>query len=394
MMDAEPTEVIQHKPSLCEQCPYWDKCKETAYTAETRKTVDIVVETKVTAHETLEVPCCPLTGESQQGSFPENIKATIQYGDNLQALVSSLNTTGAVSVKRIHEILMGVFNVPISTGTIRNIVHRCAEAVGPAYDRIREEMISAELSHFDETGTRLEGKTAWVHDASNAQYTYLDISRKRGFEGMEECGVLPGFHGIAVHDCWSPYWRYTGVKSHAVCCAHLLRELTGIIENNPDQIWAKSMSKHLLKMKKAKDKAIRDGKEKLSDSYLKQFSRIYDNILQAGKIQNPVMVSTEKKRGRKKKGKIRSLIDRLEEYKASVCLFVNDFSVPFDNNQAERDIRMIKTKTKVSGCFRSTAGAKDYLKIMSYVGTAHKRGLNAYNAIRKALAGTPEFIFQ
>ncbi len=144
------------------------------------------METKITAHETLEVPCCPLTGGCQRGSFPKNVKAAIQYGDNLQALVTSLNTTGAVSVSRIHEILMGVFNIPISTGTICSIVHRCAEAVTPAYDNLREKMISAELSHFDETGTRLEGKLAWVHNASNTQYTYLDISRKRGFEGMEE----------------------------------------------------------------------------------------------------------------------------------------------------------------------------------------------------------------
>ncbi len=131
------------------------------------------------------------------------------------------------------------------------------------------------------------------------------------------------------------------------------------------------MSELLLKMKKAKDKAVRAGKEKLSGSYLNLFSRNYDNIIQTGKLQNPIEEPEEKKKGRKKKGKIRALIDRLEKLKASVCLFVNDFSVPFDNNQAERDIRMIKTKTKVSGCFRSTEGAKDYLKIMSYVSTAH-----------------------
>ena len=146
-------------------------------------------------------------------------------------------------------------------------------------------------------------------------------------------------------------------------------------------------------MKKTKEKLIAKGKECMSTYYKNKFSLQYQELIEQGKKANPLPETTKKKRGRKKKGKILALIERLDEHKASVCLFANDFSVPFDNNQAERDIRMAKVKTKVSGCFRTEDGAKDYLKIMSYVGTAHKHGFNAYEAIKNAFSGTPEFIF-
>ena len=136
------------------------------------------------------------------------------------------------------------------------------------------------------------------------------------------------------------------------------------------------------------------GKESLSHYHYHKFDKRYNELIKQAREENPLPVVTEKKRGRKKKGKILALAERLDNYKASVCLFIHDFMVPFDNNQAERDIRMIKVKTKVSGCFRSEDGARDYLKIMSYVGTAHKQGHNAYDAIRKAFSGCPDFIFE
>ena len=393
-INVEPTESVEHKPSACEQCPLWEKCKGVACVAETRSVADISVEISVTAHNALELPCCKLGGERIRGEFPENIKATIQYGTNLQALTAALNTVGAVSVNRTHEILQGVFGIPIATGTVSNIVKRTAKAVTPACEKIKRDITDAQLAHFDETGTRMEGKTAWVHNASNSEYTCLDISRKRGKKGMDQCGVLPDYHGIAVHDCWKSYWKYPDIGDHAVCCAHILRELTGIIENNPKQTWARQMKVTLLKMKKARDNAVTAGKEKLSDSYLKQLLLQYDRIIGIGKFQNPIPESTGQKRGRPKKGKARALVDRLEELKASVCLFLTNFAVPFDNNQAERDLRNVKTKTKVSGCFRTEDGARDYLKIMSYVGTAHKRRKNAYTAICEALSGNPLYIFE
>ena len=390
---SDPDEIVKHMPSACEGCPHYKMCKGTACVAEKRHVIDAVVTVNVVEHQLLEIPICMLHGDTRKGNFPNDVKATVQYGENLQALSVALNTVGAVSVKRTHEILSGVFNIPLATGTISNMVKRCANAVSETVNRIKQKVANSGLGHFDETGTRVDKKLWWVHDASNCEFTYLDISPKRGYLGMEQCGVLPLFHGIAMHDCWASYWSYEDCQ-HAVCCAHLLRELTGVIENHPEQKWASAFIDLLLEMKKVKDKAVEVGKETLSYYHYHKFDKRYDELIKQAREENPLPVTTEKKRGRKKKGKILALVERLDNYKVSVCLFIHNFMVPFDNNQAERDLRMIKVKTKVSGCFRSEEGARDYLKIMSYIGTAHKQGHNAYDAIRKAISGCPDFIFE
>ena len=377
---SDPDEIVKHMPSACEGCPHYKMCKGTACVAEKRHVIDAVVTVNVVEHQLLEIPICMLHGDTRKGSFPNDVKATVQYGENLQALSVALNTVGAVSVKRTHEILSGVFNIPLATGIISNMVKRCADAVSETVNRIKQKVADSSLGHFDETGTRVDKKLWWVHDASNCEFTYLDISPKRGY-----LGVLPLFHGISMHDCWASYWSYEDCQ-HAVCCAHLLRELTGIAENHPEQKWASAFIGLLIKMKKVKDKAVEAGKETLSYYHYHKFDKRYDELIKQAREKNPLPVTAEKKRGRKKKGKILALVERFDNYKASVCLFIHNFMVPFDNNQAERDLRMIKVKTKVSGCFRSEEGARDYLKIMSYVGTAHKQGHNAYDAIRKAIS--------
>jgi len=274
------------------------------------------------------------------------------------------------------------------------MVSRCADGLTETVEGIREKMAKAGLSHCDETGTRVDAKTIWVHNASNSEYTHLSIHEKRGTEGMDAGGVLPSFSGIAVHDCWAPYWKYTNI-THALCCAHLLRELIGVEENHPEQSWAADFRKLLLDMKETKENAIEKGASQLGEERLNEFDRLYAEVIARAYAENPLEEAGigEKKRGRRKKGKIRSLVERLDVYKASVCLFLKNFAVPFDNNQAERDIRMVKTKTKVSGCFRSMDGARDYLKIMSYLGSARKHGLNPYYAILLALRGSPLFSF-
>lgn len=384
---ADPDEVIRHIPLACCNCPSKDGCISHARICETRQVIDAVVDVKVTEHQTFSIDC-PMHGVIQKGQFPDSVKAAIQYGENLQALAVAMNTVGAVSVNRTHEILSSVFDISISTGTISNMVGRCAEGLTDTVEEIRERMAESEISHCDETGTRVDGKTIWVHNASNREYTHLSIHEKRGTEGMEAGGVLPWFSGVVVHDCWAPYWKYADI-THAVCCAHLLRELVGVIENHPKQRWAVAFKKLLMEMKAAKEKAVKRGKEKMSGYYMNKFNLMYDKIIKVGYKENPIFGTRERKRGRKKKGKVRSLIERLDRYKESVCLFIKNFTVPFDNNMAERDIRMIKTKTKVSGCFRSMEGAKDYLKIMSYVGTVKKQKKNPYEAIRQAILGTP-----
>lgn len=355
--------------------------------AEVRHVVDAVVDVKVTAHESLAVNC-PMRNETYKGEFPTDVKGFVQYGENLQALVIALNTVGAVSVNRVHEILGSVFGIPLSTGTISNMVSRFTSKISGTVEQIRKFLSGALVGHFDETGLHINGKLQYAHVASSSKYTYLYLHKKRGHEAMDDGGVLPVFAGTAVHDCWRPYWHYE--TAHAVCCAHLLRELNGVQENHPKQTWAPAFAKLLLDMKAAKEQAIESEHQRLEATVLREYSQRYDAILEKALAENPLPDKTPGKRGRTKKGKVLSLIERLKEYKGAVCLFAENFAVPFDNNQAERDLRMIKVKAKVAGGFRTEGGAQEYLDIMSYVGTAKKQGVNPFAAIKRALAGEAE----
>lgn len=379
-----PDIIKKHLPERCSCCPNREICLAKAVVVETRYVVDCSVQTVTTAHECCEV-VCPLSQETEIGSFPENIRAHMQYGNHLQALAAALNTIGSVSVNRVHQILGSVFGIPLATGTVSNIVTRLASVCNPVVERIKKAVIAAKVAHFDETGTRIDGKTQWVHTASTKDATYLYLGSKRGMEGMDAGGVLPAFRGTAVHDCWAPYWKYD--CTHAVCCAHLLRELNGVMENHPNQTWAKAFKELLLDMKRTKEDRQREGYAAMSDCDLQKFEKAYDAVLEVGVSENPVENSAPGKRGRPKKGKVRALIERLKKYKGEVCLFIRNFAIPFDNNQAERDIRNVKVKTKVSGCFRTDQGASAYLRIMSYVGTAIKQGLNPYSVVLLALNG-------
>lgn len=390
---SEPDHTEKHCHVDCLNCPHYQKCMKASEVKETRYVIDAVVTVDVTAHELIAVPCCPLCKSEKAGVFPDDVKACVQYGENLEAFAVTLNTVGAVSVDRTHKILSGAFNIPISVGTINNMVDRCSDKITPAYNTIGEEIKTSKVVNADETSASLNGKTKWVHDISNGEYTYLALREQRGYDAIKDIGILTDYNGILVHDCLSSYWRLDGV-THQLCCAHLLRELNGVSENHPEQKWALQFKELLLKMKHSKDKAIDQGKSGLCKATLKKYSDCYDKVIKLAYEENPIPEKMPGKRGKPKRGKVLSLIDRLFKHKGEVCLFINNFCAPFDNNQAERDVRNVKVKTKVSGFFKTFKGANNYLKIMSFVGTANKRGISAYDAIRYAVIGCPKLIFE
>ena len=192
-------------------------------------------------------------------------------------------------------------------------------------------MTKAGVVHVEETGIRAEGKLLWGHNSSTDRYTYQIVSQRRGVEGIIENGVLANFKGISVHDCWGPYWKFE--TNHAVCCVHILRELNEIIKNNPKHTWAKSLKDLLLNMLKTKKDAIISGLDRLNEEKLKEYSEEYDCIFQIANNECPPPPEVvEKKRGRKAKGIERTLIERLIKLQDSICLFIKDFAVLFDNN--------------------------------------------------------------
>ena len=395
MESRDPDKTEQHLHENCKNCPHREECLKSAKILEKRRIVDIIVKTRLTEHQLVCVKECPLCHQKLTGKFPEEVKAPLQYGDSLSAFVTALNTLGAVSMSRIKEILGNVFNIPLSTGTISSMVSRAAQKVGSALKVIREKVVNCDVTHSDETGFRVDGKTRWAHVLCTDSYTCLNLSDFRGHKGMDEIGLLPMYKGINVHDCWASYWKYSAV-THAVCNAHILRELKYVADNYPDQTWNKKFRCLLLDMKAAKERALAEGMQELSEELKKKFMTEYDEIIRLAYEENPMPADDKTKpvkMGRKKKGKVRSLIERLASNKEAVCLFAMDFRVPFDNNQAERDIRCIKIKSKVSGSFRTIEGAQEYLDIMSYLSTARKLGFNGHEAMFKAFQNDACYIF-
>ena len=380
-IEREPDIYITHGPGECADCPNRTNCEGGQEVCETRYEVDIDIRTRTTAHRKTRI-LCPLTHTVLTGDFPANITGTIQYGVNLEALAISLNTAGMVSVNRTHEILSGVFGIPISTGTISSMVSDCADTMKPSVEEIKEVIKQESIVSYDETGTRVDKKTFWAHVASTDKLTYIDIQEKRGKVGINAIGILAQFLGTAIHDCFVAYFSYN--CNHGLCNAHLLRELLAVWEN-VKQSWSQTLTELLLTMKKMKEELLSNGISVAPPDLSEMFSRKYDEILAEALTLNPVPPREGKRKP--KRGKTGALVDRLILRKKQYLLFFADFDVPFDNNQAERDFRLFKVKQKVSGCFRTLDGAKDFATISSYVGTARKHGIPAFAAIKSALLG-------
>jgi transposase len=205
-----PDEVILHYPAKCQGCPRLEECSGTRLSCNgSRYVVDVVMATKVTEHRVLGAEDCPLDDSegAVTGRFPDSVPAYVQYGDSVAAFGGLLSTYGAVSDMRISHLMRSMFGITLSAGTVPSLVSRCASKAAPALAAIKQRLVGSEVCHFDETGARTEGRLFWVHSSSNSEYTYQTISEKRGQTGMEENGVLPGFKGTAIHDCWAPYWR-------------------------------------------------------------------------------------------------------------------------------------------------------------------------------------------
>ena len=337
-LDKIVSDTIQHKPCQCENCPHADTCKACAVSP-ARYELDANVKIHVVKHQVLAFDCPCLNGKRLSGEFPANVTGRLQYGDNLKALVIALNTSGMMGINRIHELLGSVFNVPIAVGTIAGMVSSFSDILGSAYTKIRNAVMKTPVVHFDETGLRAEGKGFWLHNASTDRLTCYSVQEKRGWKGMDAMGILPSFAGVAVHDCWIPYFHYSSA-SHALCCAHLLRELNGVIENHPDQKeWAQGMIALLLKMKKAKEESKATGQTHLTEEQYCAFKDEYHELIATAFERNPLDIQTGR-RGRPHKGKVRALAERFAKYESEICLFTVNFAVSFDNNQAERDIRM------------------------------------------------------
>jgi len=285
---------------------------------------------------------------------------------------------------RTAAVLAEVFGCPIAEGTVERAVADCHDRLATAEAAIKQGVTAAAVAHFDETGVNINGTTAWLHVASTPQLTFYAIHAKRGQGAMDAIDVLPRFRGRALHDGLASYWRYRQC-AHGLCNAHHLRELT-FVEEQLGQGWAKDLKGLLGEIKQAVDTAREQGRPSLPVAVQQEFARRYDAHLEDGAQANPPPPPTGK-RGRPKRGKAGSLVDRLREHKEATLAFMTDFSIPFDNNQAERDIRMTKVREKISGCFRTSTGAERFCRIRGYISTLRKQGQPILAALGHAIVG-------
>jgi transposase len=381
---AEPDEMHVHAPTRCQAC---GRSLEDipALRRERRQVVDLPPVMPQVAEHQAETKRCPGCGAETSGRFPEGVEAPVQYGPGVAAVGVYLNQAQLVPLERTAEVLAEVFGCPLSERTLERAVGACHERLAAVEAAIKRGVAEAKVAHFDETGLRVESRRGWLHVASTAQLTHFSYHAKRGTAATDAIGILPAFRGRAVHDGWQPYFAYA--CAHALRGAHHLRELT-FVEEQLGQPWAKDLKDVLLEIKRAVDEARARGEIELSAEVKREFERRYDAILAAGLQANPPPEPTGQ-RGRPKRGKAGSLVDRLRGHKGATLAFMDDFAIPFDNNQAERDIRMTKVRQKISGCFRRTTGAERFCRVRGYISTLRKQRMPILSALGKAMIGAP-----
>lgn len=342
---------------------------------------------EVTEHQA-EVKVCPECGKKTTAEFPAEVTQPTQYGAEVKALISYLNQAQFMPLERINEFCEEVLQHSIGEGTIIDANRQVAEKVEPVNQRIQAYLISTPKTvRFDESGLRVLKKLHWVFSVGTEEATYYHVDPKRGREGIERTGILPKRTGKSSHDDWKPYYTYRQVQ-HISCNAHHLRELAFLQERYP-QPWEAEMVQLLLTIKKSVEAAKAQAATCLTPNQLSDFESRYEALVAEGLALNPVAEKPEGKRGKPKQSPPKNLLDRLRDHQAAVLAFMKDFEIPFDNNLAERDIRMVKLKQKISGCFRSKEGAETFATIRGYLSTARKNGVSAFDALKMALRGSP-----
>lgn len=383
-----PNQITLHEIEECEHC-HADLKRVNAEDYEERQVFDIpAIRIEVTAHRALN-KICPVCGQKNLGKFPEEVLHSVQYLTYIKTWAAYFTNQHHIPAERTTQIIEDLTHHRVSEALVLKSSEELSKCIRPSTEVVKEMLQDSEVLNLDESGIRVKGKLHWLHVASTKRLTSYEVHAKRGCEAMDDAGIIENFEGTAVHDHWKPYFKYDNCN-HALCNAHHLRELK-LVEKQYEHFLAKDMAALLLSIKDDVEKT-KPHCNHLEQLKITSYENRYDEIVKRGFEMNPrppPSTETTKKRGRTKQTPPINLLIRLRDYKPQVLTFMHDFRVPFDNNQAERDVRMVKVKQKVSGCFRTVEGAKRFGCIRGYISTARKHAKNAFEAIKEAFNNNP-----
>jgi len=352
---------------------------------ERRQVADLVVRRKVTEYRTVAGVCA--CGQRHRSAFPDGVDAPVQYGAGVAALAVYLTQYQQLPYRRSADLLQALAGIALSPATLCAMVLEAAARLTTPVAVIGQGLVASAVAHADETGLRVAGALQWLHVLCTATLTFYAVHAKRGRDALAAIGLLASFRGILVHDHWSAYAVYT--CQHAFCNAHHLRELIAVAETYPRLSWPTQLIALLCEANEATCMARAAGLAALPGPMIDDFFTRYAALLAEGARCHPRRSAPPGERRRLKQSPAYNLIRRLHEHRNEVLRFITDLRVPFDNNQAERDIRMPKLKQKVSGCFRGEDGAQAFATIRSYLSTLRKQSVDAYQALVMTFQGNP-----
>jgi transposase len=381
-----PNEIIVHAVKQCNCCgKNLSGCTGSGY--EYRQVFDIPpIEMQIAEHRG-EIKNCPHCHNVNRAVFPEGVSQPVQYGTNVQQLAVYFMQYQLLPYERTSEIFKDLYGHSLSSSFLVNNNHRCAVKIQPFITDLKAILLKQPVLHADETGFYFEGQRNWLHTICTDKYTFYAPHIKRGTEAMHDIGVLPFYEGRLMHDFWKPYNEFG--CDHSLCNVHHLRDLTFCNEIEKSS-WAGDAKQLLSDLhEKVMIAKIDVRATSLSKGQLKYWSKKYDDLMKVGLRMHPIPKKQKGKRGVAKKSKTQNMLERFINYKEQILTFAKNFLIPFGNNLAEQAIRMMKVKQKVSGCFRSKQGAKDFADIRSYIATAKKQGIPIMQALNGAIKGRP-----
>jgi transposase len=375
----KPDHTQIHELKVCPQCGGRRLSRETVLDYESRQVFDLPLRPLEVTEHRAEIKCCPHCAAPVRAEFPPGVSAPVQYGPRFQSLMVYLNQQQLLPYDRLAQLCEDLFEQPLSAGTLVAANERVFTQLEPFAQVLVNQVPQAPVVHLDESGLRVQGALHWLHVASTTALTFYGVHPKRGTEAMDAFGIMGACRQWVMHDHWKPYFSYPECL-HALCNEHLLRELKFLWEEQ-QEVWARQLSDLLLALHRR-----RQQHGQFSERQFKRALKNYRAVVRQGRYRHPRLPSGQ---GRRAQSKAANLLDRLEDFDWSVLAFLWDERVPFTNNQGEQDIRMIKVRQKISGCFRTLHGARMFCRIRSYLSTCRKQGRNLWEAIQMAVVGKP-----